>query len=89
MAPFLNLIPGGRFQEQDLPPKYGGVNRKIGRKNCKMAPHRKKKTCYSGKNQEPCISGVRGIKMAPFLNLISGGRFQEQDLPPTYCVINF
>ncbi len=79
MVPFLNVIPGGRCQEQDFPPKNGGINRKNGGENCKMAPHLRKKTCYSGKNQKPCNSGVRGIKMAPFfLNMIPGGRFQEQ-----------
>jgi hypothetical protein len=41
-----------------------------------MMPHLRKKTCYSGKNKEPCISGVRGIKMAPSLNVV--GSFQER-----------
>jgi hypothetical protein len=75
MAPFLNVIPGGRLQKPVLPPKYGGSNSKNGGKNYKMAPHLRKKTCYSE---------VRGIKMAPFLNVLPGGRLQEP-VPPPRC----
>jgi hypothetical protein len=49
-----------------------------------MASHLKKKTFLSGKKPRTCISGVSGTKMAPFLNVIPGGRFHEQDLPPKY-----